>query len=113
NRLVDEGAKFRKINDFGFQRGDLLLGQPEQLAVDIDVLEPGELWVEASAKFQQGCHAPLDADAARAGQQGAGDQLEQGALPGAIYADDPGGAPGGHLQIDVLQGMKQFMPFAE
>jgi hypothetical protein len=64
----------------------------EQLARHEDILPSGKIWVEAHAQLQQRGHACLPCATAAGGRQGgAGDQLEQGALAGAVNADQADG----------------------
>ena len=67
----------------------LALGHPEDGAVEVGVLEPGQLTVEPGADLEQRAD-PTPGAGAPLGRRGdAVDHLEQGALAGAVGADDP------------------------
>src|SRR5262245_30542511 len=54
----------------------------------IDVLPPGKFRIETHAQFEKGGDAAVDAHRSFGRMQGAGNQLEQGALACAILSDD-------------------------
>ena len=88
HRLVDVVADFGEGFDLRHQAGDFFDAVAEQLPGHEGVLPAGEIGVEAHAKFEQGGDAAGDVHAAGGGLGGAGDHLEQGALAGAVDADD-------------------------
>ena len=67
------------------------LAEPEDRAVEVDVLAARELRVEPGAELEQRGHAAVDADGAVVGPVDAGQALEQRALARAVVADDPEG----------------------
>jgi hypothetical protein len=68
---------------------DLLLGQSQDDAVDVDVLASGELGVEPCAQLDQGGHAPLDDHAADVRFVNPRHDPDERALAGPISTDDP------------------------
>ena len=58
-------------------------------AVQVDVLAPGQFGVEAGAHLEQAGDAALDLDPPAGGGGDAREDLEQGALAGAVAPDDP------------------------
>jgi hypothetical protein len=56
--------------------------------VQVDVLDAGELGVEARADLDQRADAALDLERAGARREDAGDQLQERGLPGTVPADD-------------------------
>ena len=103
HRLVDIVADFGKGFDFRHQAGDFFDAVAEQLPGHEGVLPAGEIGVEAHAEFEQRSHAAGDVHAAGGGLGGAGDHLEQGALAGAVDADDADRLAGVDGEVDVLQ----------
>ena len=82
---------------------DLGFVHAEQLAVDHQIVVAAELGVEAGAKLDQRRDAAIDLDAAGRRLQGAGNDLQQRRLAGAVAADDADRLPLAHLEIDPLQ----------
>ena len=103
HRLVDVVADFGKGFDLGHQAGNLFDAVAEELAGHEGVLPAGEIGVETHAEFEQGGDAAGDMHAAGGGLGGAGDHLEQGALAGAVDADDADRLAGLDGEVDVLQ----------
>ena len=56
-------------------------------AVQVDVLPPGQLGMEAGAHLQQGAHPPVDLGAALRRLGDAGEDLEQRRLPRSVAAN--------------------------
>src|SRR6185295_13174528 len=73
-------------------------------AVQVDVLAPGEVPVEARAHFDEGGYAAGHPDGAPRRPHDPGEQLQDGALPRAVGADDAEGLRAVHAERDVLQG---------
>ena len=67
---------------------DLLAAHPEQRAVQVHVLAAGQLGMEAGPDLEQAADAPAELDAALGRRSDPVDDLEQGALPCAVAADD-------------------------
>jgi hypothetical protein len=104
--LVDEGTDVGKGNDV-LQLGlDVRTGKPQDRGVEEDVFPAGELGVEASAEFQEGGNAAVDADGARRRSEGAAEKLEQGGLASAVLPDDAEDLTVGHFEADVVQGVE-------
>ena len=84
---VDELLDPGEVHDFVEFAPDLVAAHAEDGAVEVDVLAPGQLGVEASADLEQAGDAPLHLDpSARRGGDAAQD-LEQRALAGAVAPD--------------------------
>ena len=81
---------------------DLGAGEAQQHAVDVDVLAPGHLRVEAGTQLQQGGDAAVGLDLAAGRRQHAGDDLQQGALAAAVQADDPQRLAAVQFEVDVV-----------
>jgi hypothetical protein len=103
HRLVHVVADVGEGLDLRHQGGDLLDRHAEQLAGHVDVLATGEIRMEAHAQFEQGGDAAFHVDAAGGRLGGPGDQLEQGALAGAVDADQADRLARGDAEADVLQ----------
>ena len=58
-------------------------------AVQVDVLPPGQLGVEAGAHLQQRAHPPVDLGIPLGRLGDPGEDLQQRALPGPVAPDDP------------------------
>ena len=65
-----------------------MLGHAHDGAIHVDVLTAGKLGVEAGADFEEGGDAALILDAAGARRGDVGEELQEGALAGAVLADD-------------------------
>ena len=70
HRRVDELLELGEGDDLVEARLDVALGQAEDRAVEVDVLAPGELGVEAGAQLEQRRHPPAHADHAAGGARG-------------------------------------------
>jgi hypothetical protein len=103
HRLVDVVADVGERFDLRHQRDDFIDPQADQLAGHQRVLAAGEIGVETHAQFQQRRHAALDRHASRGRLRGAGNELEQRALAGAVDADDAHRFARRELEADVLQ----------
>src|SRR6516164_6966162 len=68
---------------------NLALCHPENCAIEVDVLAPGELGVEAGADLEKACDAPPQHDQSLCRLRDAAQDLEKSALSGAIAANDP------------------------
>src|SRR5581483_8044623 len=89
DRRVDEGREIGELDDLVELRRDLLAREPEDRAVEVDVLATAELGVEPGAELEQRRHATVDRDPPAIGSQDVGDALEHRALPRAVLADEP------------------------
>jgi len=84
NELLDPG----EVHDLVELAGHLLAGHPQDGAVEIDVLAPGQFGMEPGPDFEQAGDASLDPDPAAGGRGDAREYLEQGAFPCAVAPDD-------------------------
>ena len=64
---------------------------PEDRAVQVHVLEPGQLGVEPGADLEQGPDVARHLDPPRGGRRDAAEDLQQRALARAVLADNPHG----------------------
>ena len=104
--LVDEVADVGEVGDLVEPGADFPLGQPEDRAVEENILHAREVGIEARAQLEQRGDPTMDLDLAGAGRQGARDQLQEGGLAGAVGADNAEGFAAPHLEGAVTQGMK-------
>ena len=112
DRLLDEIANVGKAGDLVEARINFTPGKSHHGAVEVDVLPPGELGVEAAAELEEGGDPALDAYGAFAGLQGAGNDLEEGGLAGAVAADDADGLAAADLEADIAQGVEVTVALA-
>src|SRR5688572_17899999 len=101
---VDEALDLREGDDLVELPRDLGATHAEDRAVEVDVLAPGELLVEAGADLEQRPDAPGDVDPARGRRGDAREHLQQRALAGAVVADDAERLASRDLEVDVAQG---------
>jgi hypothetical protein len=101
DRLVDELPDVRKGQDLVQPRVDLGPRQAEQGRVEVDVLDAGEIRIEARPQFQQRCDPASDLEFAFAGSQRAAHQLQQGGLPSAVAAHDAENLSGVDPETDI------------
>ena len=88
DRRIDELPDLGKVDDLIEFALDLRALHAQDGAVEIDVLAPGQLGVEAGAHFQQRANPPVDFAVAFGGVGDAREDLEQGALAGPVAPDD-------------------------
>ena len=100
---VDELLEPGELDDLVEAATDLLLGEPEDDAVDVDVLASAELGMEPGAQLDEGGHAALRRDATDVGPVDPGDDPDQRALAGPVPADDPQGRAPRDGEADVAQ----------
>ena len=101
---MDQWLDLGEVDDLVQLTIDLRLLHAEDGAVEIDVLPPGQLGMGAGADLQQAADAPADFDLAGGGGGDAREDLEQGALAGAVAADDAEDLALLDLEADVAQG---------
>src|SRR5262249_2225816 len=73
-------------------------------AVEEDAFAGGQLGVEAGADFEQAANAPVQLYGSLGRLRDAGKDLEQGALAGAVAADDADDLAAFDLEGDALEG---------
>ena len=92
-----------EVNDFVELASDFATAHAHDGAVHVDVLASGHFGVEAGAHFEEARDAALGADCAGGGGGHAAEQLEEGALAGAVAADDAHDVALFHLEVDVFE----------
>src|SRR6516165_12686358 len=103
DRRVDELLDAREVDDVRELARDLASLHPEDRAVQVDVLPPRELGVEARPDLEQAPDATANLSATRSWRGDPRQNLEQRRLPGAVRADDPKHLALGHVEGDVAQ----------
>lgn len=101
--LIDEVANFGEGFDFGVAGVNFGGAETEDGGVEIDVFPTGELGVEAGAKFEQGGDAAIGLCGAGCGLQDSGDDLQESAFSGSIFADDTEGFTAFHVEGNVAE----------
>jgi hypothetical protein len=101
--LVHEIADLGELFDLAVFLLDLSRSEPQDGAVQEDVVASGELGVEARAQLEQRRDPPVHLDLALGGSQNAGHQLQQGAFPGPVFADDAEGLAPPDFEIEIAQ----------
>src|SRR5439155_922839 len=77
---------------------------PQAHAADIDVVAPGSFGMEAGPQLEDGGNLAVDLQVAGGLVEGAGQDLEEGALAGAVGADDADDLAAIDLEGHVLEG---------
>ena len=88
DRCVDEPLETGELDDLVEAPVDVLLRQPEDRAVQVDVLAPRQLGVEPRSELEQRRDPAVDRDRALVRAKDPRQALQQGALAGAVLADD-------------------------
>ena len=89
-------------------------GHAEDGTVHVDIVPAGEFGVEAGAYLEQGTDAACDGYTPVGGFGDAGEDFEQGALPGAVVPDDAEHFALLHFEVDVPQCPEDgFVVFVE
>ncbi len=101
---VDESAELGELQDGRQALPDLRRAETEDRGVQHGVVAAGELRVEAGPELEDRSDVPARLQRAAGGAGHAAEKLEQGALPGAVLADDADGLSAGHLEGHFLQG---------
>ena len=104
DRGVDEPLQPGEADDVVEDAVEVSLPEAEDRAVEVDVLSPGQLRVEAGAEFEQSGHLAGDADATAVGPEDLGDAFQQRALPRPVLTDQAERLAFLHLEGDVTQG---------
>jgi hypothetical protein len=79
------------------------LCHPENCAIEVDVLAPGELGVKAGADLEKACDAPPQHNLSLCRLRDAAQDLEKSALSGAVAANDPKNFTLPNLEAYVLE----------
>ena len=101
--LIDEVADLGEGGDVLVALVDLARGEPEDGAVQIDVVAAAEFGVESGAEFEQRGDAAVNTDRAGSGMQDPGHHLQERALAGAVLPDDAEGLAALDLEADVVE----------
>src|SRR5439155_19394996 len=96
-RRVKKPIDTRKVNDLIEFVVDLASCHPEDAAVQVDILPPGQFRVKSSSHFQKAPDTPAQLNAAGCGLGDPAEDLEQRAFARAIAADDPDVLAGPHF----------------
>src|SRR3954447_23263887 len=103
HRHVGERLQLREGDDLVEVAVDVVAVEAVDRSVQVDVLAPGELGVEARAELDQRADTATDRQAAVRGREDPREQLQQGGLPGAVRADDAERLAGRDVEVDVAQ----------
>src|SRR4029453_13206329 len=103
DRRVDEAVHLGEGDDLVEAPDDLGPAHAENGPAQIDVLAAGELTVEAGADLDDRAQPPAQPRLADARLGDARQDLQQGALAGAVAADDPHHLAAPHVERDVAQ----------
>ena len=93
-----------EVHDLVELAGNLAAAHAHDGAVHVDVLAAGHFGMEARAHLEEARDAALGSDDSGGGSGHAAEQLEEGALAGAVAADDAHDVALFHLEVDVLEG---------
>ena len=93
-----------EVHDLVELAGDLAAAHAHDCAVHVDVLAAGHFGMEPCAHLEEARDAAIGSDDARGGGGHAAEQLEEGALAGAVPADDAHDIALFYLEVDVLEG---------
>ena len=88
NRLVDEVAEFRELDDCVRALGDFLSGEPLGRAGEKDVLATGELAMKPRTQFQDGTDPAANLERAFARNGGPRGHGQKRALAGTVVPDE-------------------------
>src|SRR5690606_33713315 len=107
-RRLEELLDLAEGDDLVELEGDLLAAHAQDGPVEVDVLAPGQLGVEAGADLQQGTDAAVDLGPAAGGFGDLRQDFEQRALAGPVAADDAHDLAAFHLERNVLEGVERL-----
>jgi len=88
HRRVEEAADIRELLDRRHLTLHLLARDPEQRAVQVRVLAPGEVRMEARADLEERRDPTVHLERAGGRLRGTGDELQQRRLPRSVRPDD-------------------------
>ena len=106
HRVVDEAGHSREFDDLVELRVDVVLGHPQDRAVQVDILASAELRVESGADFEHRRQAPLGDDLPLIGLEDSGDALQQRRLAGTVMPHETEGRAPGHLKGDAVDSLE-------
>ena len=104
HRGVQVAFASAEVHDLVELAGNLATAHAHDGAVHVDVFAPGHFGMEAGAHLEEARDAALGADDSRGGCSHAAEQLEEGALAGAVPADNAHDIALFYLEVDVLEG---------
>src|SRR5262249_18758269 len=110
HRRVEEVLELRERHDRVELGADLGAAHAKDRAVEVDVLPPGQIGVEAGADLDQRRQPALDRQLPPRGHEDPAQVLEQRALAGAVVADDAERLPFVDAEADVAQGPELLAP---
>jgi len=108
HRRVEKGAGAGELDDLVEVAGNRLARHPHDRAVEIDVLAPRELGVEAGTDLEEAADGSAQPDLALAGLGDAAEDLQQRALPGAVSADEAENLSAADFEVYVREGPELF-----
>src|SRR5439155_12537378 len=105
---VEETPEVRELLDRRHRAVDLAAFQREQRAVEIRVLAPAEIGMEARADLEQRRDPAVHLKRARGRLRGPREELEQRGLPRAVRADDAERSARVDREADVMERLHGF-----
>ena len=109
---VDEVLEFRELDDVLDALLGFVVAKAVEAGVEEDIFVAAELGMEADAELDEGGDAASGDDLALAGLQDAGDDLQQGALAGAVVPQQTQSLALLDAQVDVIQGEEMLAALA-
>ena len=91
-------------------RVDLTPGDAAQLGQHAQVLLPREFGIQSAAELEQGRRASPAFERAFSGPQHSRQDLQQGALTGAVASNHPEALPGAHFEAHIGERRKKGGP---
>ena len=82
---------------------DLAIAHAQDRSIQVNILSPGQLGMEAGSDFQQGPDTAKDLGSALCRTGYSGEDLQKGGLSRSIPADDPHDFPSFYFERDVAQ----------
>ncbi len=109
---VDEVLEFGELNDVLDALLGVAVAETVEAGVEEDVFVAAELGMEADAKLDERGDAAVGDDLPLTGFQDAGDDLQQGALAGAVVPQQAQGLALLDAQVDIVQGQEVLAALA-
>src|SRR5215831_1772402 len=106
DRRLQEIGELTEFDDRVVVPVDLAPAESEQSPVQIHVLPPGVLGMEARTKFQQRRDTAADLNAAKVRPENPCQHLEQGALARSVVPDNAEELASGHVEADIAERPK-------